>query len=144
MIRTTICLLLLLPAAWGVHGQDCTLGLGGSDPAAIIRAFELDEAQQERLRYWIGALETENTPLQQQLDSLLQSHPQSTPEQLTALGEKFEAIKQQMVDNSLRYDQLLLGIFRPRQYRIYEAMCEEIGRYPLEPMTEGLLKPQEN
>ena len=67
------------------------------------------------------------------------AHPQETPEQLTALGQKFEAIKERMVSNSLRYDRLLLGIFRPAQYRKYEAICQEVGRLPLEPTSEELL-----
>ncbi len=127
-----------LPVA--VSGQDCALGLGGSDPQVIIEAFELDDFQQGRMKMWIEALETENTPLQQQLDSLLASHPQETPEELTALGQKYEGIKERMVRNSLRYDQLLLGIFRPGQYRRYEELCEEVGQFPLEPLSEALLK----
>ena len=65
-------------------------------------------------------------------------------EQLTALGQEFERIKEPMVANSLRYDQLLLGIFRPGQYRQYEAMYDKIGRYPLGPISESMTKPEEN
>lgn len=63
---------------------------------------------------------------------------------MTALGQKFEAIKERMMGNSLRYDQLLLGIFRPGQYRKYEAICREVGRMPLEPTSEALLRLEDN
>ena len=65
-------------------------------------------------------------------------------QQLTALGQKFEAIKEQMVANSMRYDRLLLGIFRPGQYRKYEAMCREVNRLPLEPTSKAFLEYNEN
>ena len=128
----------------GVFGQDCALGMGGSDPEIIIEVFELDDSQQDRMQFWIAALEKENAPLQQQLDSLLSTHPQETPEELTALGQKYEEIKERMVGNSLRYDQLLLGIFRPGQYRKYEALCEEVGQFPLEPTSPAMMKEKEN
>lgn len=138
--------LLIIPflTALALQGQDCTLGLGGTDPNTIAGAFELDEGQQKRMQIWVDALEAENAPLQKQLDSLLQSHPQSNPEQLTALGQKYDAIREQMVNNSLRYDRLLLGIFRPAQYRKYEAMCDDAGLFPLEPTSEAFLKEEEN
>lgn len=120
--------------------QDCALGIGGTPPEQIAAFFQLEDWQQQRMHFWVEALEAENAPLQKKLDSLLQAHPQETPEQLTALGQKFEAIKERMVGNSLRYDRLLLGIFRPGQYRKYEAICQEVGRVPLEPTSEALLR----
>ena len=118
--------------------EDCALGLGGADPKQLIEAFELDAGQQEKLLAWVAALQEENAPLQQKLDSLLAAHPQQTPEDLTALGQKFEAIKGHMVGNSARYDRYLLGILRPSQYRAYESLCRQVGRLPLEPASPGL------
>ena len=140
----TIFLLIVTLATWQAGAQDCALGMGGTDPQQIAALFQLDDWQQERMHRWVEALESENTPLQQKLDSLLETHPQETPEQLTALGQKFEAIKEQMVLNSLKYDRLLLGIFRPVQYRKYEAMCREVNRMPLEPTSEVFLQSEKN
>ena len=137
-------LFLILLGTGLLYGQDCVLGLGGTDPTIIAKAFELDKMQQKRMHRWLAALEAENAPLQPQLDSLLEAHPKDTPEQLTALGQKFETIKEKMIGNSIRYDQLLLGTFRPAQYRKYEAMCDEIGHYPLEPTSEAFLKAEED
>ncbi|MCO5724047.1 hypothetical protein [Robiginitalea marina] len=123
--------------------EDCALGLGGADPNQIIEAFELDPVQQEKLLSWVEALKEENAPLQQKLDSLLAAHPQKTPEDLTALGQKYEVIKGRMVGNSARYDRLLLGILRPSQYRVYESLCRQVGRLPLEPVTREMLEAPE-
>jgi hypothetical protein len=137
-------LLTMSLITWHVSAQDCALGMGGTDPEQIAKLFQLEDWQQQRMHAWVEALEAENTPLQKKLDSLLEAHPQETPEQLTALGQKFEAIKERMVGNSRRYDRLLLGIFRPGQYRKYEAICREVGRMPLEPTSEALLRLNEN
>ncbi len=144
MFWRNLTVLVLGLVTWQASAQDCALGLGGTDPAQIAELFELEQWQQQRMQKWVEALEAENAPLQQKLDSLLAAHPQQTPEDLTALGQKFEAIKETMVGNSLRYDRLLLGIFRPGQYRKYEAMCREVDRMPLEPTSEVFLRAGEN
>jgi hypothetical protein len=125
-------------------GQDCPLGLGGTDPQQIARVFELDAAQQQRMLQWVDSLEAKNAPLQLRLDELLESHPQQTPEQLTSMGQKYEAIKEEMVRNSLFYDRLLLGIFRPAQYRNYADLCQELDLYPLEPTSRAMPGGQEH
>lgn len=130
--------------ATGVRGQDCPLGLGGTDPQQIAKVFEFDTTQEQRMLNWVDSLEQKNAPLQLELDELLASHPQQTPEQLTAMGQKYEEIKEKMVRNSLFYDRLLLGIFRPAQYRKYAELCAELDLYPLEPTSEALLKGEEN
>lgn len=126
------------------QGQDCPLGLGGTDPQQITKVFEFDSAQEERMMKWVDSLEQKNAPLQLELDELLASHPQQTPEQLTAMGQKYEEIKEKMVRNSRFYDRLLLGIFRPAQYRKYAELCAELDLYPLEPTSEVFLKGEEN
>jgi len=144
MFWRNVKLLILGLITWQAGAQDCALGMGGTPPEQITELFQLEDWQQQRMHSWVEALEAENAPLQKKLDSLLQAHPQQTPEQLTALAQKFEAIKERMVGNSLRYDRLLLGIFRPVQYRKYEAICREVGRMPLEPASEALPRSDEN
>lgn len=125
-------------------GQDCPLGLGGTDPQQIAKVFEFDSAQQELMLQLVDSLESKNTSLQLQLDELLASHPQQTPEQLTSMGQKYEEIKGEMVSNSLFYDRLLLGIFRPAQYRKYAELCQELDLYPLEPTSQMMLNSKKN
>ena len=121
------------------YGQDCPLGLGGTDPQQIAKVFEFDVNQQERMLQWVDSLETKNGPLQTKLDELLASHPQRTPDELSAMGQKSAALKEEMVRNSRFYDRLVLGIFRPAQYRKYEELCAELDLYPLEPTSQAML-----
>jgi hypothetical protein len=137
-------LVSFLYATVAVQGQDCPLGLGGTDPQQIAKVFEFDTAQEQRMLKWVDSLEQKNAPLQLELDELLASHPQQTPQQLTAMGQKYEEIKEKMVRNSRFYDRLLLGIFRPVQYRKYAELCAELDLYPLEPTSEAFLKGKEN
>jgi hypothetical protein len=141
--KTAACLALGWIALQG-YAQDCALGLGGTDPKQIIDFFELEPWQEQRMERWLDSLTRKNSPLQQKLDFLLQTHPQQTPEELTALGRKYEAIQAEMVANSQMYDRLLLGILLPRQYRKYEATCREVDRLPLEPTSEAFLRTPRN
>ncbi|MGB5189549.1 hypothetical protein [Robiginitalea sp.] len=144
MKRINLFLIVFVLVRVTVQGQDCPLGLGGTDPQQIAEVFEFDTAQEQRMLKWVDSLELKNAPLQLELDALLASHPQQTPEQLTAMGQKYEEIKEKMVRNSRFYDRLLLGIFRPVQYRKYEELCAELDLYPLEPTSEAFLKGKEN
>ncbi len=140
MKRRNLLPALLFLAFLQGFSQDCPLGLGGTDPGKIAKVFEFDTAQEQRMRQWVDSLELKNGPLQLKLDELLATHPQQTPDQLTAMGQKYEAIKEEMVRNSRLYDRLLLGIFRPAQYRKYEELCKELDLYPLEPTSPAFLK----
>ena len=79
------------------------------------------------------------------LNLFLSYHPHNKhPQQLTAMGQKYEEIKEKMVRNSRFYDRLLLGIFRPVQYRKYAELCAELDLYPLEPTSQAFLEGKEN
>jgi len=119
-----------------VSAQECTLGIGGRDTDLIIQVFGLSAGQQEKLQAWAAALEAENAPLEAQARNLLDSHPQSTIEELAALGHKYEQIKDAILENARRYDRLLLGTFSERQYQRYAELCREVGRQPMAPLSE--------
>ena len=116
--------------------QECTLGIGGTDTDLIVQVFGLSEGQQQQLQAWAAALEVENTPLEAQARNLLDTHPQSTIEEIAALGHKYEQIKETMIENARRYDRLLLGTFSERQYERYAELCREVGRQPMAPLAE--------
>lgn len=124
--------------AWSfaLSAQQCTLGIGGTDPDLIIQVFGLSEGQQLQLQTWAAALEAENAPLEAQARTLLDTHPQSTIEELAALGHKYEEIKDAMLENARRYDRLLLGTFSDRQYQRYAELCREVGRQPMAPLLQ--------
>lgn len=129
------------PTVWS---QQCTLGIGGPDTDLIIQVFMLDGQQQQKLHQWAEALEAENAPLEARVRTLLETHPQSTQEELAALGHKFEALKETMVENARKYDRLLLGTFNPGQYERYADLCHEVNRQPMAPLPEdaGPVGPQ--
>lgn len=130
----------LLLAFWAViplvFSQDCTLGIGGKDTDLIIQVFMLNAEQQQKLHAWADALEAENAPLEDQARVLLDTHPQNSPEDLAALGHKYEAIKEAMMANTRKYDRLLLGTFNPGQYQRYSDLCGEVDRRPMLPLQE--------
>ncbi len=131
----------LLLALWSlmpaVFSQECTLGIGGKDTDLIIQVFMLNAGQQQKLHQWAEALEAENGPLEDRARVLLDTHPQSTPEDLAALGHKYEEIKEAMLANARKYDRLLLGTFNPGQYQRYSDLCGEVDRRPMLPLPEN-------
>jgi uncharacterized membrane-anchored protein YhcB (DUF1043 family) len=132
---------VLLLSFWAlslsVAAQECTLGIGGRDTDLIIQVFGLSDGQQQQLQAWAAALEAENAPLEAQARTLLDTHPQSTTEELAALGHKYQQIKDAMLENARRYDRLLLGTFSERQYQRYAELCREVGRQPMSPLAEA-------
>lgn len=115
--------------------QECGLGIGGRDTDLIIQVFELSESQQGLLNTWVSELEAENAAIQQKARELLDSHPQSTTEELEVLGRKYQEFKEMMLANALRYDRMLLGTFSDLQYERYAKLCNEVRRSPMPPLS---------
>ena len=46
-------LVSFLCATVAVQGQDCPLGLGGTDPQQIAKVFEFDTAEEQRMLKWV-------------------------------------------------------------------------------------------
>lgn len=136
MIRKYLTSLLLVLGLGSLTAQECALGIGGRDTDLIILVFQLSEAQQEQLHAWIEALEAENAEIQQKALELLDTHPQSTSEELEVLGRKYQEYKEMMLANALRYDRLLLGTFNDLQYERYAELCHEVQRSPMLPLFE--------
>jgi len=125
--------ILLLFVIYTSTGQtsDCTLGIGGKDTETIIKVFQLSEEQLVQMEGWIQELKKSNEGIQEQIDDLLEKHPQSNPEELETLAQKFKPLRAQILFNSKRCDQKLLGILNENQYRRYISLCEEALRTPL-------------
>lgn len=120
------------------NAQDCTLGIGGRDAETIIQVFQLKVEQVEKMNELKSALELETSPLEEQIKQLLDTHPQSTPEELTELAEKFKVLESKIVQISRSYDQRLLALFNQKQFQRYVELCREAVRTPLkiEPIPE--------
>ena len=135
-IRNIFVLLIALLLHSNLYPQvsDCTLDIGGKDSGLIIEIFQLNEEQQEQLQLWVSELESQSDVLEEDIQKLLDHHPQSTEADLLNLAGKYAALKDQLVALSLQYDQKLLGIFNEKQYSYYKELCEEAVRRPLNPI----------
>jgi hypothetical protein len=119
-----------------VNAQDCTLAIGGRDADIIIQVFQLNNEQIAKMQGWGAELEKEMEAAQTQIDQLLESHPQETPEQLAQLATKYKGLQDRIVEISKSYDKKLLAIFNERQYRRYVGLCREVFLKPL-PVTRN-------
>lgn len=124
---------LLFCAIFTTVGQtaDCTLGIGGKDTETIIKVFQLSAEQLVLMEGWIQELEKSNEKIEEQIDHLLDEHPQSNEEELQTLAEKFKVLRAEIIANSKICDQKLIGIFNENQYKRYIALCNEAIRRPL-------------
>lgn len=111
--------------------QDCSLAIGVTDTDTIIQIFQLKEEQITKLEEYKAALELEIKFLDEERQNLFENHPQSTPEELTALGEKHRVLEDKIKLVFLKYDLQLLALFNEKQYDRYAALCEEVSRKPL-------------
>ncbi len=78
-----------------------------------------------------SALEDAVKGLEDDIRKLLDSHPQSTEEDLMALADKYRALQQKMVSASWETDKKMLATFNPKQYERYLKLCMEAIRKPI-------------
>ncbi|WP_297792384.1 hypothetical protein [uncultured Eudoraea sp.] len=123
--------------------MDCTLGIGGKDTETIIKVFQLNDKQLVQMETWIQDLKMSNEGIREQIDNLLEKHPQSNPEEIQSLAQKFKPLRDQMISNSKKCDQKLLGILNENQYRRYISLCEEAARKPLAGISSEEIKTPE-
>lgn len=113
---------------------DCTLGIGGKDAEVLTKVFQLNEAQINSMEVWMGELQTQNKLVEDEIKTLFDTHPQSNQEELENLARKYKALQDKMVATNKSYDRKLLGLFNPKQYERYVALCNEALRRPLSPL----------
>ncbi len=116
--------------------EDCSLAIGVTDTDTIIQIFQLREEQVQKLEEYKAALELEIKLLDEERQNLFEHHPQSTPEELMALGEKHRVLEEKIKQVFLKYDLRLLALFNEKQYDRYKALCKEVSRIPLVIQTE--------
>lgn len=127
------CSILLLFIFLTSMGQtaDCTLGIGGKDTETIIKVFQLSDEQLVQMEGWIQELNKSNELIEEEIDVLLDKHPQSNEAELQTLAEKFKPLRAQIIANSKICDQKLVGILNENQYHRYIDLCTEAMRRPL-------------
>ncbi len=130
-------LLFSLFSFWGM-AQECTLDIGGKNSETLIKVFQLNEAQIAQMEVYCAELAIENKLVEDNIQKLFDSHPQSTPEELSTLAEKYRVLQQKMVSTSREADKKLLTIFNKRQYERYLQLCNEAIRRPIQVVPIGV------
>ncbi|MFS4467334.1 hypothetical protein [Maribacter sp. 2210JD10-5] len=113
------------------HAQaDCVLGVGTADDATIIDVFQLNEMQQEKLANFGAELKYRNEILNDQLENIIQRHPQSTGAELQQLADKYTKTIDSMASIQAFIDKKVLSLFNEKQYELYRNLCKEASRSP--------------
>ncbi|MBU2996860.1 hypothetical protein KO500_10460 [Cellulophaga baltica] len=113
------------------QSQVCILDIGSNNSDKIIENFQLKDEQLTTLKTLKSDLKAELTILEKEEKDLFENHPQSTPEELTVLGQKHKAIENKMFEATIKYDQKLISTFNEKQYERYVLLCNTAGRSPI-------------
>ena len=125
-----IFLFFLLFSFWGM-AQDCILDIGGKNTDTLVQVFQMNEEQTSQMNIWHAELVIETKVVEGEIQKLFDSHPQSTPEELTSLAVKYKVLQEKIVNASKATDQRLLSIFNKKQYDRYLELCNEAFRRPI-------------
>lgn len=111
--------------------QDCVLEIGGKHYETIVSVFQLNEEQKLKVEEWRAELSVEAKLINEEAEKLFETHPQDTPEELTVLGQKYNVLKQRLLDVTIKYDKKLVGSFNEKQKERYAQLCKAASRRPL-------------
>lgn len=114
-----------------ISAQDCTLDIGGKNRKTIVDIFQLNAQQKTTMETLRAELEIETKSIEDEIKELFNEHPQSTPEELLVLADKYKVLQQKMVNTSKESDKKLLAVFNERQYQRYLELCHEAFRKPI-------------
>ncbi|MEP3211376.1 MAG: hypothetical protein ABJN95_19475 [Maribacter sp.] len=121
---------LLLFSFWG-NAQDCTLDVGGKNTDILIKVFQMNEAQISKMETLAAELAIETKVIEDEIQKLFDDHPQSTPEELETLSNKYKVFQEKIVMASKATDKMLLSSFNEKQYERYLELCYEALRRPI-------------
>jgi len=138
---TLFFIVLLLPLL--TMSQECTLNIGGENSETIISVFQLNENQKEQLEILSAELSITTKEIEDSIQNLFDTHPQSTPQELTDLAEKYEGYKLKLVNASAQKDKDLLALFNVKQYERYVDLCREALLEPIKVNPVPLVVPEE-
>ncbi|WP_298472715.1 hypothetical protein [uncultured Maribacter sp.] len=130
IMKDVVVIVLFLISFYG-FSQDCTLDIGGGNTEVLISVFQLNANQVAKLEALQGEFKVKAKASQDEMDKLLEKHPQSSPEELTKLGEKYSVLEQNLVNLSRAADKEFLKIFNEKQYNRYLELCREAIRKPI-------------
>ncbi len=123
---------VFLLLSFSSNAQECILGIGGENTEVLKSVFQLNEDQMSQMQVWSAELKIETSAIEDSIQKLLDQHPQSTPDELIILADKYKVLQQKIVDASFSADKRLLSVFNERQYDRYLALCYDAIRTPIE------------
>lgn len=129
-------LILMVLTSSATNAQMCILDLGSKNSDQIQQVFQLKEAQITALDVFKLQLNKEITVLEAQVKELLETHPQSNPDELLVLAKKHKELEDQMFDITVSYDQKLISLFNEKQYERYVLLCNEAKRTAITQLQE--------
>ncbi len=130
-MKTLVCFFFCSMLAFTTSAQECILGIGGKDAETLVKVFQMNEEQSQKLETLRAELEVETRLIEDEIKLLFDTHPQSTPEELTTLADKYKKLEAKMARTSYSYDKKLLQIFNAKQYERYSSLCKEASRTPI-------------
>ncbi|MFS4494534.1 hypothetical protein [Maribacter sp. 2308TA10-17] len=113
------------------NAQDCTLDVGGKNTDILVKVFQMNAEQISKMEALRAELQIETKVIEDEIQKLFNEHPQSTPEELTVLSEKYKVFQQKIVMASKAADKTLLSSFNEKQYDRYLELCYEAVRKPI-------------
>jgi len=119
-------------------GQDCTLDVGGKNSDILIKVFQMNEEQVTKMETLRAELDIETKGIEDEIQKLFDNHPQSTPEELTTLSNKYKVFQEKIVLASAAADKMLLSTFNEKQYDRYLELCHEAIRKPIKVVPVSL------
>lgn len=137
-VKAFVSVLFFSLCAFSGIAQDCTLDIGGKNAETLIKVFQLNETQIGQMESWSAEMAISNKSIEDDIQKLFDSQPQSTPEELTILAEKYRGLQQKMVSASYEVDKKLLTIFNEKQYERYLQLCNEAIRVPIKVIPIGV------
>lgn len=123
-------MLFLLPTLL-ISQEDCLLGIGGKDDETIKVVFRLTEEQIEKMRNWGAELQFRNEIFERRANHLLETHAQSSLEDLKKMSIEYKALLDSIQANIRLLDKRMLGIFTIEQYNLYIMLCNQVYRSPI-------------
>lgn len=110
---------------------DCILGIGVTSDSALIKVFQLKDSQVEKLISYSEEVKYRQEILDNKLENIQESHPQSTVSELSKLATEYSSIMDSMALVQIMVDKRLLSLFNEKQYTLYRNLCREASRSPL-------------
>ncbi len=136
--KSYLVFLSVLLSTMGMSAQDCTLDIGGKNSETLIRIFQLNRPQISKMETLQAELSVETKTIEEAIQKLFDTQPQSTPEELTVLADKYKVLKEKMVKASAATDKKLLEVFNQKQYERYITLCNEAFRRPIQVVPQVL------